>query len=116
MEFSKADIIGIIVGIILVFGGFFGCGFYANRLERSMDECRQYREQLEAARNRESEIRNCISRTSVILSETGNEVANLRTKLEALEVCYYNMRNIIDGNDPDIDLEEMTYENISKVQ
>lgn len=72
----------------------FGVGIQTARLESSLAECRQYREKLESAENRESEIRDSLSRTSAILNSTGNEVANLRTKLEALEENYdylYNM-------------------------
>lgn len=65
-----------------------GLGFQTSRLDSSLAECRQYREQLTNAENRESEIRESLSRTSVILSSTGNEITNLRKKLEALEENY----------------------------
>lgn len=77
-----------------------GLGFQTSRLESSMAECRQYREQFELAENRESEIRGSLSRTSAILNSTGNEVANLRTKLEALEENYNYLYNLycVDDN------------------
>lgn len=74
----------LFVSIVLLFG----LGFQTSRLESSLAECRQYREQLTNAENRESEIRESLSRTGVILSSTGNEITNLRKKLEALEENY----------------------------
>lgn len=78
----------------------FGVGIQTARLESSLAECRQYREKLESAENRESEIRESLSRTGVILNSTGNEVANLRTKLEALEENYNYLYNMycVDNN------------------
>lgn len=78
----------------------FGVGIQTARLESSLAECRQYREKLESAENRESEIRGSLSRTSTILNSTGNEVANLRTKLEALEENYNYLYNMycVDNN------------------
>lgn len=83
-----------IVMLVLFTVVFTGFAVQTARLESSLAECRQYREQLSNVENRESEIRESLSRTSVILNSTGNEITNLRSKLEALEENYnylYNM-------------------------
>ena len=86
----------VFVVMLILFAIFFtGFCIQTRRLESSLAECRQYREQLELAERRESDIRESISRTDTILNETGAEVSNLRKKLEALEDCYYDMRGII---------------------
>ena len=86
----------LFVSIVLLLG----LGFQTSRLESSMAECRQYREQLSNAENRESEIRESLSRTGVILNSTGNEITNLRTKLEALEENYNYLYHLycVDNN------------------
>ena len=78
----------------------FGVGIQTARLESSLAECRQYREQLTNVENRESEIRGSLSRTSAILNSTGNEITNLRKKLEALEENYNYLYNLycVDDN------------------
>ena len=65
------------------------------RLECSMERCEQYRIELDSAQNRESEIGDCISRTSVILSETSNTVEGLREKLKAVEDSYNYMWQLL---------------------
>ena len=65
------------------------------RLERSMERCEQYRTEFELAQNREYKIGECISRTSVILSETSNTVEGLREKLEAVEDSYNYMWELL---------------------
>lgn len=65
------------------------------RLERSMERCEQYRVELVSAQSRESEIGECISRTSVILSETSNTVEGLREKLKAVEDSYNYMWKLL---------------------
>lgn len=81
----------------IVFGGVQSC-----RLGRSMAECRQYREQLKLAENRESEIREAIGRTSLILGETANSVGELREKLKEVEDCYNYMWNLFYNNDDNV--------------
>lgn len=73
--------------IISIIGG----GIQTYRLERSMAECRQYREQLAIAENRESEVRAAIDRTGLILGETTNSVGELREKLKEVEDSYNYM-------------------------
>lgn len=77
------------------------------RLGHSMEECRQYREQLEFAENRESEVRAAISRTSLILSETTTSVAELREKLKEVENSYNYMWHLFYDDDNNVsDREE----------
>lgn len=78
----------------IAFGGIQTC-----RLERSMDECRQYREQLELAENRESEVRAAINRTSLILGETTNSIGELREKLKEVEDSYNYMWHLFYDDD-----------------
>lgn len=100
MKYEKSCIAIIFTLLFMSIVLLLGLGFQSSRLESSMAECRQYREQFELAENRESEIRESLSRTSAILNSTGNEVANLRKKLEALEENYnylYNMYCVDDN-------------------
>ena len=78
----------------IAFGGIQTC-----RLERSMAECRQYREQLELAENRESEVRAAINRTSLILGETTNSIGDLRKKLKEVEDSYNYMWHLFYDDD-----------------
>ena len=74
-------------------------GIQTYRLERSMAECRQYREQLAIAENRESEVRAAIDRTSLILGETTNSIGDLRKKLQEVEDSYNYLWNLFYNND-----------------
>ena len=78
----------------IAFGGIQTC-----RLERSMAECGQYREQLAAAENRESEIITVINRTNLILGETANSVGELREKLKEVENSYNYMWRLFYDDD-----------------
>lgn len=78
----------------LAFGGIQTC-----RLERSLAECRQYREQLTVAENRESEVRAVINRTGLILGETTNSIVELREKLQEVEDSYNSLWNMFYDND-----------------
>lgn len=69
------------------------------RLGKSMDECRQYRTELETASNRQSEIRDIVSRTGVVLGEAVNSIADLRKQLEEVEDCYNSLWNIVFDDD-----------------
>lgn len=93
----KYYIVAAIFLITLAFGCFQSC-----RLERSMAECRQYREQLELAENRESEIRDVIGRTSLILGETANSVGELREKLKEVEDSYNYLWSLFYNNDNNV--------------
>jgi len=88
----------IIVACCFAFSIAFG-GIQTCRLERSMAECGQYREQLTAAENRESEVRAAIDRTSLILGETTNSIGELREKLKAVEDSYNYMWHLFYDDD-----------------
>lgn len=77
----------------IAFGGIQTC-----RLERSMAECRQYREQLELATDRQSEIAGVVGHTSLILGETVNSVAELRKQLKAVENDYNQLYSLCFDN------------------
>lgn len=88
-------IIAAIYFIISLVGG----GIQTYRLECSMAECRQYREQLAAAESRESEVRAAINRTSLILGETTNSIGELREKLKEVEDSYNYMWHLFYDDD-----------------
>lgn len=89
--------------IVSIVGG----GIQTYRLECSMAECRQYREQLELATDRQSEIAEVVGHTSLILGETVNSVAELRNQLKAVEndynrlysLCFDNGRIVHNGEE-----------------
>jgi len=80
--------------ITLTFGGIQTC-----RLERSMAELGQCREQLAIAENRESEVRQVVNRTGLILGETTNSVGELREKLKEVENSYNYMLQLFYDDD-----------------
>ena len=84
--------------IISIIGG----GIQTYRLERSMAECRQYREQLKLATDRQSEIAGVVGHTSLILSETVNSVAELRKQLKAVENDYNRLYSLCFDNGSDV--------------
>lgn len=100
MKYEKSCIAIIFTLLFMSIILLLGLGFQTSRLESSMAECRQYREQFELAENRESETRESLSRTGIILNSTGNEITNLRKKLEALEENYNYLYNLycVDDN------------------
>ncbi len=72
------------------------------RLGYSMERCEQYRVEFVSAQNRESEIGECISRTSAILSETSDTVEGLREKLKAVEDSYNYMWQLLHNDNSDV--------------
>lgn len=90
--------IAAIYFIISLVGG----GIQTYRLERSMAECRQYREQLKLATDRQSEIAGVVGHTSLILSETVNSVADLRKQLKAVENDYNRLYSLCFDNGSDV--------------
>ncbi len=91
--------------VMLVLFTIFFTGFTVQtyRLERSMERCEQYRTELELAQNREHEIGEAISRTSVILCQTSNTVEGLREKLEAVEDNYNRMWELLSNDNNYVD-------------
>ena len=89
----------IVVGLlVLLLFALTGLTIQTVRLGRSMERCQQYREQLEFASNREREIGDTISRTSILLSETSNTASGLREKLKILEDSYNYMWQLLCDN------------------
>lgn len=86
--------IAAIYFVISIVGG----GIQTYRLERSMAECRQYREQLKLATDRQSEIAEVVGHTSLILGETVNSVAELRNQLKAVENNYNRLYSLCFDN------------------
>lgn len=88
--------------VSIVGGAYLSC-----RLDRSMAECRQYREQLKLATDRQSEIAGVVGHTSLILGETVNSVAELRKQLKAVEddhnrlysLCFDNGNIVYNGEE-----------------
>ena len=91
----KYIVVGLLVLLLVALTGF---TIQTVRLGRSMERCRQYREQLELAENREQEIGDTISRTSILLSETSNTASGLREKLKILEDSYNYMWQLLYDN------------------
>ena len=85
--------------IIYFFISIVGGAYISCKLERSMAECRQYREQLKLAENRESEVRAVINRTGLILGETTNSIGELREKLKEVENSYNYMWHLFYDDD-----------------
>ena len=91
----KYIVIGLLVLLLFALTGF---TIQTVRLGCSMERCQQYREQIESASNREREIGDAISRTSILLSETSNTASGLREKLKILEDSYNYMWQLLCDN------------------
>lgn len=87
-------IIAVCFLVSLSFGGVQTC-----RLERSMAELGQCREQLAIAENRESEVRQVVNRTGLILGETSTTIGELREKLKEVEDSYNYMWHLFYDDD-----------------
>ena len=88
----------VLILLLLLICACAGFGIQSYRLQQYMDECRQYREQLTAATNRQSEITGVVEHTNRILSETVNSVAELREQLKAVESDYNRLYSICVDN------------------
>jgi hypothetical protein len=95
---QKIYYIIVLILLLLFIGACAGFGIQSYRLQQYMDECRQYREQLTAATNRQSEITGVVEHTNLILSETVNSVAELREQLKAVEDDYNRLYSICFDN------------------
>lgn len=94
----------VFVVMLILFAIFFtGFAVQTHRLERSMERCEQYRTELELAQNREYEIGEAISRTSIILCQTSDTVEGLREKLEAVEDSYNYMWELLHNDNNCVD-------------
>lgn len=101
---NKKIIIGIFIGLLLLcFIALTGFAVQTYRLERSMERCEQYRIELELAQNREYEIGEAISRTSIILRQTSDTVEGLREKLKTVENSYNYMWELLHNDNNCVD-------------
>lgn len=90
----------VFVVMLGLFAIFFG-GFCVQtcRLHASMEQCEYYRTELDAASDRQSEIREVVGRTGEVLSQTANSVAELRDQLQEVENSYnYMWKLLSNGN------------------
>lgn len=99
---KKSNYIIVFILLVLLASSFTGLLVQSARLDKSMAECRQYREQLELATNRQSEIAEVVGHTSIVLGETVNSVKELREQLKAVEADYNRLYSICFNNDNDV--------------
>ena len=88
MEKSLCEKIVYIVTVAFLLFWIAFSGVQTCRLHSSMEQCEQYRTELDAASNRQSEIRDVVGRTGEVLRSTANSVAELRNQLQAVENSY----------------------------
>ena len=77
----------------IAFGGVQTC-----RLHASMEQCEHYRTELDAAANRQSEVRDVVGRTGEILSQTANTVAEIRIQLQEVENSYNYLWKLVSND------------------
>lgn len=70
-------------------------GVQTCRLHAAMGQCEQYREELESAHDRQSEIAGIVAGAGEILGATANSLGELRKKLEEVEDSYYNLWKLV---------------------
>jgi hypothetical protein len=99
---KRINDIGVFILLVLLVGALAGLGIQSYRLQQYMDECRQYREQLTAATDRQSEIAGVVGHTSIILGETVNSVKELREQLKAVEDDYNRLYSLCFDNDSNV--------------
>lgn len=73
-------------------------GVQTCRLHTSMEQCEHYRTELDAAANRQSEVREVVGRTGEILSQTANSVAELRVQLQEVENSYTYLWKLVSND------------------
>lgn len=74
-------------------------GVQTCRLHTSMEQCEQYRTELDAAADRQSEVRDVVGRTGEILRSTANSVAELRVQLQEVENSYTYLWELVSNDD-----------------
>lgn len=97
----------VTVAFLLFWIAFSGVQTY--RLHTYMEQCEHYRTELEAAANRQSEVRDVVGRTGEILSQTANSVAELRIQLQEVENSYNYLWELVsndNSNIPDSEVKE----------
>lgn len=77
-------------------------GVQTCRLHTSMEQCEHYRTELDAAANRQSEVREVVRRTGEILSSTANTVAEIRIQLQEVENSYTHLWELVCGDNSNV--------------
>lgn len=83
----------VTVAFLLFWIAFSGVQTY--RLHAYMEQCEQYRTELAAAADRQSEVRDVVGRTGEILRSTANTVAELRIQLQEVENSYTHLWELV---------------------
>lgn len=99
-------IVYIVTVAFLLFWIAFG-GVQTCRLHASMEQCERYRTELEAAANRQSEVREVVGRTGEILSQTANTVAEIRIQLQEVENSYNYLWELVSNDNSNISNNEV---------
>jgi len=80
------------------------CGAYLySRLASYRQQLVYYRTELDAASDRQSEVREVVERTGEVLSKTANSVAELRVQLQEVEDSYNYMWELLHNNNNCVD-------------
>lgn len=86
----------VTVAFLLFWIAFSGVQTY--RLHAYMEQCEQYRTELAAAADRQSEVRDVVGRTGEILRQTANTVAELRVQLQEVENSYTYLWELVSND------------------
>ena len=86
----------VTVAFLLFWIAFSGVQTY--RLHSYMEQCEHYRTELDAAADRQSEIRDVVRGTAEILSQTANTVAELRVQLQEVENSYNYLWELVSND------------------
>lgn len=110
--------VSIVLATLLTVSVAFG-GINHHRLEHYREQCRQYREQLEAATDRQQELRDAVNgcieivgRTEEVFSSTASTITELRRQLKEVRASYEDMERLLHSVDSDSSDNDVT--NISE--
>ena len=99
--------VSIVLATLLTVSVAFG-GINHHRLEHYREQCRQYREQLEAATYRQQELRDAVNgcieivgRTEEVFSSTASTITELRRQLKEVRASYEDMERLLHSVDSD---------------
>lgn len=97
---NEKTIICIIINIF-IFGLIAFSGIQTHRLAVFRQQLDNYRTELEAAHDRQSELREIISKTGTVLCETANTVSDIRRQITEIRKNYEDMEKLLSNNDWD---------------
>lgn len=95
MMYEKVCYIVIAALCVLLSIALAGFGIQTRRLDRRMAELGQLRGELEAAYDRESDIRETVGRAGAILGESAGTVSELREQLKEIEKSYDDLVRLL---------------------